>query len=55
MLEPITDQKDIYKVEMWLVQLKAWLESEAIVQPKDVSAVYAEQAKEIADFLNSRA
>ncbi|MDA1675673.1 MULTISPECIES: hypothetical protein [Bacillus cereus group] len=53
-MNPITDPKDIFKVEMWLVQLKVWLECEAEIQHEDVKGVYANQAKEIQDFLDSR-
>jgi hypothetical protein len=53
-LKPIIDPKEIFKVEIWLTELRSWLECEAIVQPKDVSAVYLERAKEIRDFLDKR-
>ncbi|AFV21490.1 MULTISPECIES: hypothetical protein [Bacillus] len=53
-LEPITEQKEIFKVELWLLQLKTWLECEAEIQPPDVTGVYLKQAKEIQDFLDSR-
>jgi hypothetical protein len=54
MNKPITDEKEIFRVEMWLVQLKTWLECEAEIQPSDVSEVYLQQAKEIKDYLASR-
>ncbi|WGT37732.1 hypothetical protein QH639_18100 [Lysinibacillus sp. 1 U-2021] len=40
-------------MEMWLIDLKNWLECEAIIQPKDVAVMYLQQAKEIQDFLDS--
>ncbi|MFJ8528578.1 hypothetical protein [Bacillus sp. NPDC094106] len=54
MLKPITNQKDIFMVELWLVQLKTWLECEAEIQPPDVTGVYLRDAKKIQDFLDSR-
>jgi hypothetical protein len=53
-MKPITDEKDIFKVEMWLVELKSWLECEAMIQPSDVSGVYLQKAKEIQEFLDNR-
>jgi hypothetical protein len=53
-MRPITDEKEIFRVEMWLVQLKTWLECEAEIQPPDVSGNYLQQAKEIKDYLDSR-
>lgn len=53
-LKPIVEEKEIFKVEMSLVQLKTWLECEAEIQPNDVSGVYLDQAKEIKEFLDIR-
>ncbi|MNF87921.1 hypothetical protein D3C84_704000 [compost metagenome] len=53
-MKPIVDDKEIFKVENWLIQLKVWLECEAEIQPKDVSGTYLQQAKEIKEFLDNR-
>lgn len=53
-MKPIIDEKELFKVEMWLVDLKVWLECEAEIQPSDVSGIYLQRAKEIQEFLDSR-
>ena len=53
-IKPIVEWKEIYKVEMWLVELKSILESDALIQPPDVAETYREKAKEIKEFLDKR-
>ena len=53
-MKPITDEKEIFKVEMWLVELKVLLECEAETQPPDMKQSYLDKAKEIKDYLDSR-
>ena len=53
-MKPITNKKEIFKIEMWLVELKVLLECEAETQPFDMQQVYLSKAKEIKDYLESR-
>jgi hypothetical protein len=53
-LKPIIDQSEIFKVEMWLVELQSILECEALTQPNDIKQVYLDRAKEIKDYLDNR-
>ena len=53
-MKPITKEEEIFRVEMWLIELKVLLEREAEIQPKDMKQVYLNKAKEIKDFLDNR-
>lgn len=48
------DAKEIFKIEMWLVELQSMYECEALLQPKDIKEVYLQKAKEIKIFLDSQ-
>lgn len=54
MLKPIIEQKELFKVEMWLVELYSILESDALLQPPDVKQTYLDKAKEIRTYLDNR-
>lgn len=53
-MNPITDEKELFKVETWLIELKCWLKCEAMMQHADVAGIYLERAKEIGGFLDSK-
>lgn len=54
LLKPIIEQKELFKVEMWLVELYSILESDALLQPPDVKQNYLDKAKEIRTYLDNR-
>ncbi|MCK1999836.1 hypothetical protein MZM54_00380 [[Brevibacterium] frigoritolerans] len=53
-MKPIIEQKELFKVEMWLVELYSILESDALLQPPDVKQNYLDKAKEIRTYLDNR-
>ena len=53
-MKPITEEKEMFKVEMWLVELQSIYEREALLQSQDIKEVYLQKAREIKDYLNGR-
>lgn len=53
-MKPITEPSELYKVEMWLVELQVYYETEAVLQPPDVRGNYLEKAAEIKQYLAER-